>query len=124
LFFVSQAPPAEQVRRDVGRDKTADRQLAPEQRPGGTTPVAVPNAGDGVTSAGAHQLPVAAHRPAEGQRQLQVLAGVRVDRAGPAVHVGPLKHGRQQAEEPVRERDRVRPLAGGAAAARRRLAGQ
>lgn len=38
--------------------------------------------------------------------------------------MGPLKHGRQQAEEPVRERDRVRPLTGGAATAPRRLAGQ
>jgi len=122
--LVSQATPAEQVRRDVGRDETADRQLAPEQRPGGTAPVAVPDAGDGVAPAGAHQLPGAAHRPAEGQRQLQVLAGVRVDRTGPAVHVGPLEHGREQAEEPVRERDRVRPLAGGAATAAGRAAGQ
>jgi len=124
LFFVPQAPSAEQVWRVVGRDETADRQLAPEQRPGGTAPVAVPNSGDGVAPAGAHQLPGAAHRPVEGQRQLQVLAGVRVDRAGPAVYVGPLEHGRQQAEEPVRERDRVRPLTGGAAAAPRRHAGQ
>lgn len=123
-MFVPQAPPTEQVRRNVRRDETADRQLSPEQRPGGTAPVAVPNAGNGVAPAGSHQLPGAAHRPAEGQRQLQVLAGVRVDRAGPAVHVGPLKHGREQAEEPVRERDRVRPLAGGAATAPRRHARQ
>lgn len=33
--------------------------------------------------------------------------------------MGPLEHGREQAEEPVRQRDRVRPLEGDTAAARR-----
>lgn len=115
-----QTPPPEQIRRDVRRDEAADRERASQQRPGGAAADAVPDAGHGVASAGADQLPGAAHRAAEGQRQLQVLAGVRVHRAGAAVHVGPFEHGREQAEEPVRQRDRVRPLAGGAAAAGRR----
>lgn len=33
--------------------------------------------------------------------------------------MGPLEHGREQAEEPVRQRDRVRPLEGDTATDRR-----
>ncbi len=42
-----------------------------------------------------------AHRGAQGERRTQVLAGVRVDRARPAVHLGQLQHGGQQTQKQV-----------------------
>jgi len=58
------------------------------------------------------------HQRAAYERGGPVLAGVRVDRARPAVHLGNVQSRGEQAQKPVRERDSVRPLASRAAVAR------
>ncbi|KZS01480.1 Tyrosine-protein phosphatase Lar, partial [Daphnia magna] len=81
------------------------------QRSGGAAPLKLPDARHGVASAHRHPRHFGAHRRPEAQRQPQVFARVRVDRDGPAVHVGALERRHQQAEEPLRQRGGLRPFA-------------
>ena len=73
---------------------------------------------DDESSSGANQRTGRAHGASEGEQRGALLGRVRVDRPRATADLGRRIAGRQQAQEPLRERHRLRPLQGSALLAR------